>query len=162
MSRRRWLLVFPAALVLAQAVPVRRTNPPVEAQVDAPPEVMAILRRACWDCHSNETVWGWHTRIAPASWLAAHDVSEGREELNFSRWGMGKHPERVGSRIAKEVRGGRDMPPLLYELVHPAARLSDADRAALAAWAGTLPGGSGRGDGDEREEHAGRDEHRRR
>jgi hypothetical protein len=104
---------------------------------------MAILRRACWDCHSHETVWGWHTKIAPISWLAVHDVNEGREELNFSRWGTGKHADRTGARIAKEVREG-DMPPLLYVLAHPEAKLSDADRAALVGWAGTLPGGAGR------------------
>jgi hypothetical protein len=143
MRWRRWLLAVPAAVLIAQAVPVTRTNPPVEAPVPAPPPVMAILRRACWDCHSHETAWGWHTKIAPISWLAVHDVNEGREELNFSRWGGGKHAYRVGAKIAKEVREG-DMPPLLYVLAHPEAKLSDADRAALVAWAGTLPGGAGR------------------
>jgi hypothetical protein len=140
---RRWLVIaVPAVLVLAQVIPVTRTNPPVEAEVKAPAEVMAILRRSCWDCHSNETVWdGWQTKIAPASWLVAHDVSEGRDELNFSRWGKGKHADRAGSKIAKEVREG-DMPPLLYVLAHPAAKLSAADQATLAAWAATLPGGA--------------------
>jgi hypothetical protein len=144
MRWRRWLLAATAALGVAQAVPVSRTNPPVEASVEAPPEVMAILRRACWDCHSHETVWGWHTRIAPISWLAVHDVNEGREELNLSRWGAGKHADRAGRKIAKEVQEG-DMPPLLYVLAHPSAKLSDADRAALVAWAATLPGGGARG-----------------
>jgi hypothetical protein len=137
MTRRRWLLAVPAALVVAQAVPVERTNPPAEAMVPAPPEVMAILRRACWDCHSRETVWGWHTRIAPISWLVAHDVNEGRRELDFSAWGTGRHRERVGRKIAEEVREG-EMPPWLYRLAHPAARLSDADRAVLVGWAATL------------------------
>jgi hypothetical protein len=104
---------------------------------------MSILRRACWDCHSHETAWtGWQTRIAPASWLVAWDVAEGRDELNFSRWGKGRHADRAGRKIAKEVRGG-DMPPPMYVLMHPAAKLSAADQATLAAWAATLPGGSG-------------------
>ena len=140
--RRRLLLGIPALLLLAQLVPVQRTNPPVERAVTAPPEVMVILRRACFDCHSHETVWdGWQTRIAPASWLVAHDVREGRQELNFSRWGSGKHAERVGRKIAEEVREG-DMPPRLYVVAHPGARLSAADQAALLDWAATLPGGA--------------------
>ena len=78
-----------ALLVGIQAVPISRTNPPVEADVDAPAPVKALLRRACYDCHSHETVWGPHTYVAPISWLVAHDVKEGREELNFSRWEAG-------------------------------------------------------------------------
>ncbi len=34
------------------------------------------------------------------------------------------------------------MPPLLYVLAHPVAKLSAADQATLAAWAATLPGGA--------------------
>lgn len=39
-----------------------------------------------YGCHSNETVWPWYSRIAPVSWLVAHDVHDGREELNLSTW----------------------------------------------------------------------------
>lgn len=150
MRKARWLLAVPLALAAAQLVPVERTNPPVEARVVAPPEVEAILRRACWDCHSHETVWGWHTRVAPISWLVVHDVKEGRAELNFSRWESPRRPERLGRKIAEEVGDG-DMPPLLYVLAHPSARLSAAERATVAAWAATLPGGGARAarDGDD-------------
>jgi hypothetical protein len=125
-----------AVLAAAQLVPVSRTNPPVEVELAAPPEVQRILRRACWDCHSNETVWGWHTYVAPVSWLAVHDVNEGRGELNFSRWGE-LEPRRVGKlvrEIAEEVGEG-EMPPRLYVLAHPDARLTDEEKATLAAWA---------------------------
>jgi len=127
------------ALGAAQLVPVRRTNPPVEADVVAPAEVKEILRRSCYDCHSNETVWGWHTRIAPISWLVAYDVGEGREHLNFSRWGevQGRRLARIRKELPEEVGEG-EMPPWRYLLAHPAARLSDRDRALLAAWGRSL------------------------
>ena len=70
----------------AQLVPVERTNPPVEAEIVAEPEVHALLRRACYDCHSHETVWPWYAWVAPVSWLVAHDVDHAREELDFSRF----------------------------------------------------------------------------
>src|SRR5688572_19601769 len=73
-------------LVAIQFVPVDRVNPPVEAEVPALANVRAILRRACYDCHSNETVWPWYSQVAPVSWLVVRDVREGREELNFSTW----------------------------------------------------------------------------
>jgi hypothetical protein len=134
-----------AVLLLAQLVPVRRDNPPVVLDVEAPPGVKAILRRSCYDCHSHETVWGPHTFVAPISWLAAHDVKEGREELNFSRWGE-EQPGRVGRKLRHVLADG-EMPPWIYVVGHPSARLSAADAAALSTWADALAaqgGGEGR------------------
>ena len=133
MKMTRVALGIGAVLAAIQLVPIARTNPPVEAQVEAPPEVTAILRRACFDCHSNETVWPPQAYVAPVSWLVAHDVREGREELNFSRWGPDQ-VKRTVKDLPSEVEK-RDMPPFLYVLAHPGANLSDADRAALTAWA---------------------------
>ncbi|HET8541534.1 MAG TPA: heme-binding domain-containing protein [Anaeromyxobacter sp.] len=137
------LLVLVAALALAQAIPVDRTNPPVESQVQAPPPVLAALKKSCWDCHSNETVWGWHTTIAPISWLAAHDVNEGRAELNFSRWtALGaRRIAKLAREIPEEVGEG-EMPPLLYVLAHPSAKLAEPERAAIVGWAKTLAAGA--------------------
>lgn len=136
---KKVLLAGAVVLAAAQLVPVRRTNPPVEADLLAPAGVKEILRRACYDCHSNETVWGWHTRIAPVSWLAVWDVAEGREHLNFSRSGdaEGKRLDRIGKELPEEVEEG-GMPPWRYWIAHPAARLSDRDRALLAAWGRSL------------------------
>ncbi len=69
-----------------QLVPVKRSNPPVEFEVEAPADVHAILERACYDCHSNRTRWPWYSSVAPVSWLVARDVRRGRKELNFTDW----------------------------------------------------------------------------
>ena len=127
-----------AVLLAIQFVPVARTNPPIEASVEAPPEVTAILRRACFDCHSNETVWPPQAYVAPVSWLVASDVKEGRGELNFSRWGPDQ-VKRTAKELQKEVEK-KDMPPFLYLLAHPEAKLSAADRTALVDWARGLGG----------------------
>ena len=136
---RRVLLVLVVALALAQLVPVDRSNPPATAPfalADVPAPVAGALRSACYDCHSRETVWPWYARIAPVSWLLAHDVSEGRETLDFSTWAAEKPRRRAKllGEIAEEV-DEREMPPTLYVLLHPEARLDDAARAALVAWA---------------------------
>ena len=104
-----------------------RDNPPVIYQmVWDSPQTEDLMRAACYDCHSNETTWPWYSRIAPVSWLVAHDVNEGRDHLNFSTGGG----ELQGYKLIESIREG-EMPPLQYTAVHGNARLSDAEKTLL-------------------------------
>ena len=99
-----------------------------------------MLKRACYDCHSHETIWPGYSRVAPVSWLLAWDVSEGREELNFSTWN--RYSQKKRNKIIKEIWEEveeKEMPPWFYLPLHPEARLSDHDRAVLQAWAMSVP-----------------------
>lgn len=127
--------VLIAALALAQLVPVERENPAVEAEVPTTPEARALLVRACFDCHSNQVVWPWYSRVAPVSWLVAKDVREGRDELNYSTWSRydAKKQRKLLKETLKEVDEG-EMPLWIYLLGHPEARISTADRALLELW----------------------------
>ena len=129
------MLVVVVVFAAIQLVPVHRRNPPVESDIPTSPEVKAILRRACYDCHSNETVWPWYSRIAPISWILAKDVHAGREELNFSTWNRYSTKDQVKQlkESWKEVAEG-EMPPWVYTAPHRQARLSADDRAVLRAW----------------------------
>ena len=134
--RRVWLVGL-GLLVAMQLVPVSRTSSggTVDA-VAAPAAVAALLHRACASCHSQATVWPWYSRIAPVSWLIAHDVNHGREHLDLSMLPSlppRKRAKRFGE-IAEEVEEGA-MPPRLYRLAHPEARLDDAERRIIAEWA---------------------------
>ncbi len=123
------------AFVAIQLVPVELTNPPVETEVPASPEVRSILRRACYDCHSNETRWPWYSRIAPVSWLLAHDVDEGREELNFSTWNrLSTKKQLEALHESWETVEEGEMPPWFYLPPHPDALLSAGDLSALREW----------------------------
>jgi hypothetical protein len=129
----RWLGLTLAVLVVAiQLVPYGRdhVNPPVtrEPRWDRP-ETRALAVRACFDCHSNETVWPWYSHVAPVSWLTQWDVDEGRRKLNYSEWDRG---QREANESAKTVRKG-EMPPWFYVLPRPHARLTAAERTALIA-----------------------------
>ena len=127
--------ILVVALVGVQAIRPERTNPPVESELPAPPEIKTLLRRACYDCHSHETVWPWYSVVAPVSWLVAHDVQEGREDLDYSTWGAYGPVKRAKKlRETANVVTQAEMPPRLYRIAHPAARLSDAERQAIAAW----------------------------
>jgi mono/diheme cytochrome c family protein len=128
---RKILLASLAGLfVIIQLLPVGapRTNPPVtgEPQWDTP-RTRELFFRSCGDCHSNETVWPWYSRVAPVSWLVAHDVAGARDHLNVSEW---TGPQRHADEAAEEVREGA-MPLPIYLPLHSEARLSESDKAEL-------------------------------
>ncbi len=141
----KWAIaVLTITLVLIQFVPVDRTNPAVESEVPATAEVRAVLRRGCYDCHSNETVWPWYSQIAPVSWLVSRDVSKGREELNFSTWNRLPTKKQIEAlHESWETVEEGEMPLWFYLPTHPEARLSAQDRSVLRAWSISM-GSAGR------------------
>ncbi len=138
----KWsLVVFSLLFVGAQFYRPDRTNPPVDAgktlaaNTRMTPEVEAILRRSCNDCHSSETVWPWYSNVAPASWFLQRHVDEGRRELSFSEWAT--YPKRKRERklheMCEQVESG-EMPLKSYLPLHPEARLSDEDKRVVCEW----------------------------
>lgn len=122
-----------AGFVLLQLVPYGRnhTNPPVQNEPNwDSPETKALAERACFDCHSNESIWPWYSNVAPISWLVQHDVEEGRQKLNFSEWGTRGEGEEGGEMVESIDRGR--MPPAIFLITHPEARLTDAELEQLA------------------------------
>ena len=129
------VLILVVVVILAQFIRIDRSNPPVGSEISAGPSIQPVLRRVCYNCHSNETVWPWYSRVAPVSWLVGSDVSEGRQHLNFTEWGTydsGTQSHKLRG-IAEEVRSG-DMPPWYYSLIHREARLSPSERSQILAW----------------------------
>ena len=135
--RRRTIIARNIAAVvvvlfgLIQLVPYGRehSNPPVIAEPawDSP-ATRALAKRACFDCHSNETTWPWYSHVAPISWFLQSHVEEGRQRLNFSEWNK---PYRAATKASREVKNG-GMPLSSYLLMHSEARLGDAEKAELA------------------------------
>ena len=136
---RKFLLGLVGCVVLAfgilQVIPVERSNPPVEEVVEAPPAAMAVLRRACWDCHSNETVWPWYAWVAPVSWTVSNDVVVARSKMNFSTWNRydADHRAHLLHEIVEETEEG-EMPLPIYLPMHPEAELTPDDLTALRSW----------------------------
>ena len=127
-----WVVISLAVIaLLIQLVPYGRnhTNPSVAAEPKwDSPQTRGLAKRACFDCHSNETVWPWYSNIAPVSWLVYHDVMEGRSRMNFSEW---NRPQPTAPEAAAILQEG-EMPPAIYLLMHPTARLSPNERQLLA------------------------------
>lgn len=138
LSFRRWFFMIVGLLVglfaLIQLVPYGRdhTNPPVtgEPAWDSP-RTEELVRTACYDCHSNETVWPGYASIAPASWLVYTDVQEARNAFNFNEL----TPEQEGGMLPLMIAQieGNKMPPIQYLSIHTAARFSTQEKKDLIA-----------------------------
>lgn len=126
------LAALGVALVLMQFWPVERTNPPVQSipQWDSE-ETRALAERACFDCHSNETVWPWYTALVPVQNLMVRDVEEGRRVLNFSEWEATCCTEDQIDEMAAIINQ-EQMPLPYYVRLHPEAQLSDGEKGQLA------------------------------
>jgi len=112
---------------LIQLVPFGKTytNPPMVAEPNwDSPATRQMAKEHCFQCHSNETEWPWYSKIAPASWLIAFDVTEGRDKFNFSDWNS--NPGELDEMI--EVINSGEMPPIQYWIFHPSSRLNDQQK----------------------------------
>lgn len=134
-----------ATLLIIQAFQTDKTNPAVEKDKDfiamkqPPADVEKMLRAACYDCHSNETVWPWYTYVNPVGWWIGAHVRNGRRHLNFSSWGA-YDAEKQAHKLEEceeEVKEGK-MPLKSYVAGHSEAKLTPEQRTALAAWFATL------------------------
>jgi len=116
---------------LIQLIPFghQHTNPAVvqEPNWDSP-QTRELAQQACFDCHSNETVWPWYSNVAPVSWLVQRDVNDGRRRVNFSDWGRVREPDEI-----PEVVEEGEMPLPIFLIMHPEARLTQAEKDALVS-----------------------------
>lgn len=107
----------------------------ITKKMNVPDNVQKILKRSCFDCHSNHTVWPWYSNIAPMSWLVAKDVRNGRAKMNFSEWGKipaSKREARLEA-ICDKIKED-EMPLPNYLLIHRDAALSQQEKDILCAW----------------------------
>jgi hypothetical protein len=139
-SRRRVLFSALGVLLVVgvaiQFVPVARTNRLGTGDPVAPREVMWILRRACYDCHSTETRWPIWAYVAPISWRVVADVERARAVINFSDWATHTPANQAALRaMVTQATSAHRMPGWYYVSLHPDAKLTDHDLAALRQWA---------------------------
>lgn len=158
---KMWQKVVGVAVVLFVLLQVfsigtlsSQTNPPVvqEPAWDSP-QTRQLAERACFDCHSNETVWPLYGKVAPVSWLITRDVVDGRRHVNFSEWNT--YAEEA-EEFAEVIQEG-EMPMAIFLPLHPEARLTDAEKQqlidGLRATVAASPGGQQSGGEGGEEEH---------
>ncbi len=130
-----------AVFIVIQFIrPARNTgssslSPDISKMVSIPDSVQAILKNACYDCHSNNTNYPWYSNIEPVGWLLAKHIRQGKAALNFSEFGSYSSRRQINklTEIANSVRDGI-MPISSYKFMHGDARLSDAERSLIINW----------------------------
>ena len=130
------IFIFVLLVLLGiQFIPVKKTNPIITQDIQAPAEVKNILRNSCYNCHSNETKWPWYSNFAPISWMIINDVDDARNKMNFSTWNKisFEKKEELKKDLWDEVRQ-EDMPPTLYTYVHPESKLDILQKNIIKKW----------------------------
>jgi len=142
MKKRIFKIVGISLLVVLigiQFIRIDKNNPPVDESLNFfstesfSPEGMALVKNACYDCHSNESKYPWYSNFAPVSFLLADHIKEGREELNFSEYQSysDKKKNHKLEEISEALREGW-MPIDNYVWMHSEAKLSAEQRESLA------------------------------
>lgn len=134
MKKTLWIttLAIIFILIIFQFFRPEVSHPPVTGDVQAPPNVKAILKRACYDCHSNETNLRWYDKIQPVYWQVAEHIREGRKGLNFSNWDKLAPPDQKAKlwEAVNQIEQGA-MPIKSYAFVHIDAKISKHELATL-------------------------------
>jgi Haem-binding domain len=134
-----------ALLVIIQFIRPARNISTIESpthigkQYTIPEPVEAILEKACFDCHSNNTVYPWYANVQPVGfWLDDH-VKDGKRELNFSEF-LSYSPKKARHKMVElidQVKEG-EMPLNSYTWIHTSSKLSQEEKAELSAWADAI------------------------
>ena len=136
---KRTLLIFFIIFILMQFIQTNKENIAQEKNLEMKVdniEVYNILKTACYDCHSNETVWPWYSKIAPFSWVVSNHVTEGKKALNFSTW-ENYNQEEKDEKIKDIYRTAyASMPLPSYIFAHENADLTKEQRNLIRNWTG--------------------------
>ncbi|HEX2844983.1 MAG TPA: heme-binding domain-containing protein [Chitinophagaceae bacterium] len=128
-------------LVLLQFIPAsvnkseKVSEMDITIQYPVPSTVQSVLKKACYDCHSNSTSYPWYARVQPFRlWIDGH-VKDGKKELNFSEYGAYSKKRQFNKlRSIRETLEEGTMPLKSYRLLHAGAKLTDAEKATVLKW----------------------------
>ncbi|MDD3476660.1 MAG: heme-binding domain-containing protein [Sulfurimonas sp.] len=135
--RNKFIISFVALLILLQFIQVEKTNPPIDEQntlvTDEP--VMSILKKSCYDCHSNETLWPSYASVAPISFFVASHVKDARKALNFSQYNI-IEPSIKEARLKRAIITVKNEYMALpsYRYAHEGANLTKEEKEILMTW----------------------------
>ena len=128
-------------LILLQFFQPERNIAPIDPELDMlellvlPEPMTDLIRNACYDCHSNQTVYPWYSRISPVSLYLNRHIVKGKVDLNFSEYGLLDKADKIGVFADFcDVLDAKSMPLQSYILIHKDARLTEEERESLCNW----------------------------
>lgn len=138
---KKILIVLLVVLVVIQFIRPEKNSTTAVSENDitayytVPENVQSILKKACYDCHSNNTEYPWYANIQPLGWWLQDHINEGKEELNFSEFGTysAKKAAHKMEEVGEMVEEG-EMPLESYTLIHKDAVLTHEEAETLIKW----------------------------
>jgi len=101
-----------------------------------PEDVKVILKKACDDCHTNNTVYPWYSKIQPVDWWLNNHIVDGKRHLNLDS--LAAKPTWLRfhkmEEIVKELEDGK-MPLNSYTWIHKDAILTQYEKTKVTGWA---------------------------
>jgi len=104
-----------------------------------PEGVDTILKKACYDCHSNNTVYPWYNNIQPVAWWLHNHIDDGKRHLNFdvfTSYSIARQYKKLDD-IIDEIKQG-DMPLPSYTIEHKDAILTASEKEIIYDWCNAL------------------------
>lgn len=139
--KKKWLIGFVILFLAAQAFQPSKNRgeasgpADITAAVAVPGDILTLLKRSCYDCHSNNTTYPWFDHITPVNWWVADHIKVGKIELNFTDFA--RYSPKKQLHKLKEIRETVDngeMPLRPYLVMHRKARLTGTQKRALVDW----------------------------
>jgi hypothetical protein len=142
---RKILLALLVVLVIIQFIRPEKNQAAgvspndITAKYAVPANVQLVLKRSCFDCHSNNTTYPWYATIQPVAWWLSSHIDEGKEELNFSEFAT-YSPKKARHKLEEVGEAVTDgwMPLGAYLWIHHDARLKPEEAKLIADWASQL------------------------
>jgi hypothetical protein len=139
----RIFLVLAALLILAQFIRPEKNESndrtfDLSTRYTVPADVEQVLKVACYDCHSNQTIYPWYYNFQPVAWWVNNHVTDGKRHLNFSTFTQ--RPIAVQNHNFEEIvevveENEMPMKEYTYLGMHPDANLTDQQRELIISWA---------------------------
>lgn len=115
----------------------------IGTMVTVPDTVQQLLKVACYDCHSNNTIYPWYTNLQPVGWWMEHHINEGKEHLNFNEFTNisprnGHSTREIQMKKLEDIRESieeGEMPLSSYLWIHTNARLNKEQQHLITVWA---------------------------
>ncbi|WP_339834274.1 heme-binding domain-containing protein [uncultured Flavobacterium sp.] len=138
---KKILIALLVVLVVLQFFQIDKTNPETDINQDfltihnPPTEIASIMKAACYDCHSNKSVYPWYSNIQPIGWYLKDHIEEGKEHLNFSEFGT-YTPKKQAHKLEEcyELIEKGEMPLSSYTIIHKEAVLSETQQTELVSY----------------------------
>src|SRR6201989_1198674 len=141
--RKKWVMVCAMLLFIFTGMQFFRPSipqPPVTGDAITTAEVKSILKRSCYNCHSNETQLSWYDQVVPVYWKVRDHIIDGRNVLNFSEWDQlapADQAAKMWESVNQIIAGA--MPLSEYTFVHRSARISSEDIQVLKNYVEGIP-----------------------